>query len=282
MNKLLFLFLFFSQIALGSSIKVNHSESVDDYGDWNISGTWSMKDNSYWITSYQNTASGADLTTEYTVGFGADSSESNSYYWSLYFRKEPDDVKALGVSPSFTHSLEQSLIEDQDSSFTFSLPVSRYSAGPWIGTKKNPAESFYSIGFSGDFSQDLSDLWNVSIGASYQLYTSPKTTGGPGKSKKRPNQRRLNVISASDNILSSNGYPEASFYCSGTVSFFDDWSSSYSFSISIPHYTGSTSYFSSLELNRSFLKDWSAEVQYNWSSTGTETLGLALSWSKAP
>jgi len=264
--KPLFIFIafFMGAESQASSLKASKTFSSIDYTDISVSGTWKTGDSAYVVTSVQNTVNYGDKTNEYTLGFGNDINDNQSFYLSGYFRSEPENTRAMGLSPSLTHSFDEGLMEDQDTSLTLSVPVSRYSTDVITTNNKSREQSFYSIGGSVDLSQDITDPINLSVGGSYYVYsdkialsaadavsafTSTKSGGGGGggNSKKQKRRgRRLSVLNPSDNLLSSYGYPEYNLYISSSWTFLSSWNTSYSFSSSTATSTGNTSYYSSV------------------------------------
>ena len=293
-----------SSVVHAHTLKNSNSFGESSYRDVNLSGTWSLNEKDYLVTTLQNTLSSGSTTNEYKAGVGSQINDDLSYYISGYYRSEPNSIRAMGIDPSITHGFDDLLIEDQTTSITVGLMVSKFAADlDVVGTKKTIEENFYSGGISAQFAQDLTDDLSLSVGGSFYQYTNittqipaiqpapgnknlNKVTGNGGgtsgkQSGKAPNpnrNRRMNLINVSDSVLSTSGYPKYSAYVSTNWNFLDNWNTGYSLSSSTSNYENTTNYYSSVSIDHTFLKSWNAELEYSWSNSGFTTSGVGLSY----
>lgn len=277
-----------SSVVHAHTLKNSNSFGESSYRDVNLSGTWSLNEKDYLVTTFQNTLSSGSTTNEYKAGVGSQINDDLSYYISGYYRSEPNNIRAMGIDPSITHGFDDLLIEDQTTSFTASLMLSKYASDLSLtGTKKTAEESFYSAGISAQANQDLTDEISFALGGSVYQYTDPSINipalKGPLANNqnggRNPNRnRRQNLVNTSDSVLSTSGYPKYSYYLSSSWSFLDNWSSSYSFSSSTSNFENTTSYFSSVSIDHTFMKSWNAELEYSWSNSGFTTSGIGFSY----
>jgi hypothetical protein len=287
--------LFFSLPTSAHYIKNTTSIGEDSYRDLNFKGYFSLNEKDYVIPSFQSTYSSSQTTNEFKLGSGSQINDETSYYISAYFRSEPNDIRAYGIDPSATYEWADLLIEDQSTSFTGGLLLSRYSStvaltGPRGGSVTS---SFYSYGANLQVSQDITDTISFAAGGSYYVYTDPQVEvptlrgddrqdRGRGQSGKQPDpnlNRRMNLVNISDSILSTSGYPKLSLYVSADWDFLENWAASYSFSSSRSNFSDTTNFYSSVSVDHTFLKSWNLEAEYSWSNTAFTTMGAGLRYS---